>query len=113
MHEFDICERLFDQIAEAHAAQHFRAVKRVLMEVGQLSSADPEALQQAFEIMARGTFLEGALLEIRRVPSRGDCLDCGASVLVSAPPAVCPECQGARLRPAPGQSTRFVEMEII
>jgi hydrogenase nickel incorporation protein HypA/HybF len=112
MHEFDICERLFDHIAEQQARHPFTRVKRVRVDVGTLSSADPEALASAFDIMIRGTPLEGATLEIEPMASLGDCLDCGAEVTVSAPPARCPHCGGTRLRPAPGHSTRFVEIEV-
>jgi hydrogenase nickel incorporation protein HypA/HybF len=113
MHEFDLCERLLDQVADEHAKRRFATVKRVRVEIGQLSSADPEAMLHAFEILARGTFLEGADFAIERVPSQGDCLDCGASVVVTEPPAVCPSCQGTRLLAAPGSGTRFVEIEVI
>jgi hydrogenase nickel incorporation protein HypA/HybF len=113
MHEFDICERLFDLIAEQQASRPFTRVKRVRVDVGFLSSADTEALASAFDIMIRGTPLDGAILQIERMASLGDCLDCGAEVTIGALPALCPHCGGTRLRPAPGNSTRFVEIEVV
>jgi hydrogenase nickel incorporation protein HypA/HybF len=113
MHEFNICEDLLDQVAKEHAKQPFAGVTRVRVEIGQLSTADPEALQYAFEILTRQTFLEGAVLQIDRVPSRGHCLDCGAEVEVAAYPAACPHCHGARIKPGSGNRAQFIEIEVV
>lgn len=113
MHELTICEALLGQIEQQHAARKFSRVCRVRLEIGRFSCLDPEALRYAFDIMNRGTFAEGAELQIDRPPGRATCLDCGAEVEVQSRLDHCPSCKGGRLQPAGGESMRFIEMEVL
>jgi len=54
-------------------------IHRVMMRVGALSGAVPETLEFAFEIVAKGTMAEGALLEIEKVPVVCYCSACARS----------------------------------
>lgn len=112
MHELTICEALLNQIEQQHEARKFSRVCRVRLEIGRFSCLDPEALRYAFDIMNRGTFVEGAVLQIDQPPGRATCLDCGAEVEVDSRLADCPACKGSRLQPAGGESMRFIEMEV-
>ncbi len=112
MHELTICEALLDRIAQEQEARRFAHVKRVRLEIGQFSCLEPEALQYAFEIMARGTFLEHTALEIDRPRGRAICLDCGAEVEVESRQDDCPACGKGRLKPTGGDGMRFIEMEV-
>lgn len=55
-------------------------VIRVTLEIGKLSAIMPDAVRFCFDIVAKGTALDGATLEIREIPGRGRCRDCGAGM---------------------------------
>ena len=66
------------EIALEHAAR-FQAQRicRLNLRVGVLSGVVPEALEFAFEIVARGTIAENAALDIEVVPVVCSCPECG------------------------------------
>jgi hydrogenase nickel incorporation protein HypA/HybF len=60
-----------EQTAPVSDAAKGRRVRRVTLEVGALSGIMPEAIAFCFDVVAAGTALEGATLDIRKVEGRG------------------------------------------
>ncbi len=89
MHELSIADALVG-IASRHAAG--RRVKVVEVKVGHLRQVVPSALEFAFELVAEGTPVAGARLELEEVPARGRCRDCGAERTMNGFPLVCGGC---------------------
>ncbi|PWC36090.1 hydrogenase maturation nickel metallochaperone HypA [Azospirillum sp. TSO35-2] len=112
MHEIAVCQSLLQQAMAARDARPFARVVRVSLSVGRLSRVEPEALQVAFDLLSRDTFLEGAALRIERPPGHAVCEDCGAESEVDSRVARCPACAGHRLRIDGGDGYRFIEMEV-
>lgn len=113
MHELTICESLLERIAQERETRAFTRVKSVRLEIGLFSCVDPEALQYAFELLGRGTFLEEAALKIDRPRGRATCLDCGAEVEIDDRQDDCPACGTGRLKATGGDKMRFIEMEVL
>lgn len=76
MHELGITRNL---VAIVNEAAKGAAVKRVALDVGELSGIMPDAIAFCFEICAKGTMLEGATLNITKVPGQGHCKECGSN----------------------------------
>jgi hydrogenase nickel incorporation protein HypA/HybF len=112
MHELTICEALFRLVLQEQAGGAFAHVSRVRVEIGAFSSIDAGALRQAFEVLSRGTLLEGAVFEIDQPPGRALCLGCGADVALETRLADCPVCGGGRLRATGGDQMRLIEMDV-
>jgi hydrogenase nickel incorporation protein HypA/HybF len=112
MHELSLTESLV-AIAEEHARRAGATVIReVVLEVGALSGAIPEALEFAFDVCSKGTLAEGATLTIRRVPGSGSCADCAAQSPCDALTAVCPRCGALAFAIDRGTELRVLELEI-
>lgn len=112
MHEIAVCQSLLEQAMRARVAQPFDRVVSVRLAVGRLSRVEPDALQVAFELLSRDTFLEGAVLEIDRPPVQAVCEACGAESAVESRIPRCPACASRRLRFEGGETYRFIEMEV-
>ncbi len=76
MHEVGIIESALDVVRREAARHGAAAVHRVVLRVGAVSGAEPEALRFAFEAVSPGTVAAGAELEIELVPARAHCAAC-------------------------------------
>lgn len=101
MHEYSVVDELIAQLVPALAA-HQGVVKRVFLRKGELRILSDRALVNAFEVLARGTRLEGAALEIEAVAVSVVCPTCGyrgvagrltdAANHYAVPVLACPAC---------------------
>lgn len=112
MHEMSLTEGIFRVLEEQAVAQNFHRVKTLWLEIGELSTIDPEALQFCFEAIRDGTLAEEARMEIIRVPGQALCMDCGKQVHVNERYASCPECGGEKLQVSSGDEMRIKELEV-
>ncbi len=76
MHEVAIMTEAVRMAAEAARAAGAARVTSVRLRVGTLSSALPEALRFAWDVVCRDTLVEGARLEIESVPAACWCGTC-------------------------------------
>jgi hydrogenase nickel incorporation protein HypA/HybF len=101
------------RIIEEHAArQGFTRVKAIFLEVGQLSSVEPESLRFCLQAVVKETLAEGARIEIDETAGEGWCLTCSRSVPVSALYDPCPECGGYQIQVTGGTEMRVRELEV-
>jgi hydrogenase nickel incorporation protein HypA/HybF len=112
MHEMSLAEGIVQLVEETAATQGFSKVRAVFVEIGRLSSVEPEALAFCFEAVTRGSLVEGARLEIVDVPGSGLCLACGKGVPVAALYEPCPLCGDYQVRITGGTEMRVKELEV-
>lgn len=108
MHELGITQNIV-AIATEHAQGN--PVKRVTLEIGQLSAIVPDAVRFCFDVCSQGTLLEGAVLEIIEIPGKGKCRQCGAEIALDLPFGLC-QCGSTQLNLISGQELKIKEMEI-
>ena len=105
MHELSIAESIVE-ISARHA--NGRRVTKVYLKVGHLRQVVPSALAFSFELVAQGTPVEGAELEIEEVPTTVLCRGCGALSEPKEFPLSCGACGGFELEILKGEEL-FVE----
>lgn len=77
MHEIDMTKALLITIRNWWEEQPEKPqISTVHLTVGQFTCVEPVSLQFAFEAQTRGTFLEGATLEIQETPLIAFCHRC-------------------------------------
>jgi len=108
MHELGITRSV---VAICSERANGAAVRRVTLEIGKLSAVLPESIRFCFDICARGTPLDGAMLEIVEVPGSALCRDCGAAMSLNALYGRC-ACGSANLRLVTGEELNIKEMEV-
>jgi hydrogenase nickel incorporation protein HypA/HybF len=109
MHELALAEAL-----AAIAAEHARGrpVLKVEVQVGHLRQVVPSALTFAFELVTQGTALEGAELELERVPAAGRCRACGTETELDGFPLQCGSCDGFDLELLRGEEFLVMALEL-
>lgn len=112
MHEVSLCEGVVGLIEDEAARQRFRRVKSIVLEIGELSHVEGQAMEFCFDAVSHGTVAEGARLDIVTVAGVGWCPDCQASLPMIERYGACPRCGGSRLRITAGDELRVLEMEV-
>lgn len=107
MHELGITQNI---VAIAAEYANGVPVKRVTLEVGQLTAVLPDAIRFCFDVCAQGTVLAGAQLEILEKPGLGRCRQCGSEVALSVPFGVC-GCGCRDLQILQGEELSIKELE--
>lgn len=107
-----LCQSILRIISDQLATQGNVRVKKVRLEVGALSAAEPQSLQFGFSVMSRGTQAEGSVLEITTVPGRGWCVRCDAERAVFRHGSLCEHCGSLLLPRGGGDQLRVKELEI-
>ncbi len=113
MHEMALCQGMIELIREQQLEKGFDRVKRIIVEIGVLGHVDPHALEFAFEVGARNSAAENAILEIREMAGRAWCMDCSQSVSIGRRGDACPSCGGYTMIVEQGDEMRLKELEVI
>jgi hydrogenase nickel incorporation protein HypA/HybF len=108
MHELAITRNIVAIVAEAARG---RRVRRVTIEVGKLSGVMAEAIDFCFPLVAEGTVLEGAALDIRLLAGRARCGDCATEFATDTIFAPCP-CGSRRVMRVQGEELTVKTMEL-
>jgi hydrogenase nickel incorporation protein HypA/HybF len=98
------------EIARRHADG--RRVTKVEVRVGHLRQVVPASLTFAFELIAQGTELEGAELDIEQVPAAGVCRDCGSTTPLPDFPLMCSACGGLDVDVTEGEELEVESLEL-
>ena len=108
MHEMSITRNIVAIVGEKAG---LRRVKRVRLEIGKLSAVIPGAIRFCFDVVARGTVLEGAELEIIETVPQARCRDCASEFEMARLGVAC-ACGSRNLELLSGEELNIKEMEL-
>ena len=108
MHELGITRNIVAIVSDAAQG---RKVRRVTLEVGALSGVMADAIAFCFDVVAAGTVLEGAALEIREVEGRGRCRSCGVEFVTTTLYQPC-GCGSRQIERIAGEELKVKTMEL-
>ena len=112
MHEMSLAEGVLQLIEDAASEQGFARVTMVCLEIGALSSVEPESLAFCFDAVTRGSIAAGARLEMLEVPGSGWCMPCGETVAMQLLYEACPRCGSYQVQVTGGTEMRVKELEV-
>jgi hydrogenase nickel incorporation protein HypA/HybF len=109
VHELSIAEGVV-RIAAEHADG--RRVTKVYLKVGYLRQVVPSALSFGFELLAQGTPVEDAELEIDMIAAAGTCRACGDRTRLEGFPLQCGSCGDFDLSIVAGEELYVESLEL-
>jgi hydrogenase nickel incorporation protein HypA/HybF len=112
MHELSVTQSIINiscQEAEKHRANK---VKEIKILVGELSGLIPESIQYYFDIASMGTRVEGAKLNIEKVPITVKCNDCGFEVTMERNSYCCKNCESLNIKIVKGTEFLIQSLEV-
>jgi hydrogenase nickel incorporation protein HypA/HybF len=108
MHELALTQYIVDAVLDKVGDAQ---VERVRLEIGRLSGVAVDALRFCFELVADGTPLQEAQLDIDEPPGLGHCRSCDQDVRFEQPVLLCP-CGSANIELSSGQQLTIVAVEV-
>lgn len=100
-------------LATRHAKQAGATrIHRLSMRIGDLSGVVREALEFAFDVIAKDTMAEGATLEIERVPVRCYCSTCAREFDATDCFCECPGCKQPSAEIRAGREMELTSVEV-
>jgi len=112
MHEMSLCEGVLQVLQNEATNQSFSKVKTVWLEIGDLSSVEPEAMLFCFDAVTRNSLADGAELKIINVPGTAWCMQCSHSVNIKQRYDECPDCGSHQLQVTAGDEMKIKELEV-
>jgi hydrogenase nickel incorporation protein HypA/HybF len=109
VHELGVTQNIVAIVGEAAKG---RRVTRVTLEVGKLSGVMSEAIAFCFDVVVKGTALEGARLEILDIDGRARCKACGLEFETETLFTPCP-CGSHRSTRIRGEELIVKSMELV
>ncbi len=113
MHELSIVEALIEQVDQQveQSGQTGRVVTLELV-IGQLSGVSCDSIRFAFELLSRGTSLEGAQVHITEPKATCRCHACHAQVEIDQLVVQCPECESRQISIEGGRDLLLQSIEL-
>ncbi|NIJ13803.1 hydrogenase nickel incorporation protein HypA/HybF [Saccharomonospora amisosensis] len=108
MHELSIAKSMVDAVLEQTAPDRVVAVH---LELGKLSGVEVDAIDFCFDVVTRGTRLEGARLSIEQPAGQGRCRRCGAEFAVTSLLSEC-ACGSLDIELSSGDQVRIRHVEV-
>jgi hydrogenase nickel incorporation protein HypA/HybF len=112
MHELSVTQSLLD-IALRHAEQaEAKQITDLHIVMGELSSMVDDSIQFYWDIIAKGTMAEQAVLHFRRVPAELQCMTCSEKYHPTDRELACPKCNGINTRIIAGQEFALESIDV-
>lgn len=108
MHELAITQQVVDTITERTSGAQVTLVR---LDIGKLSGVVPDAVAFCFELVADGTPLQDARLEISEPPGRALCRGCGDEFALDQLIVLC-ACGSADVEVLAGQELAIRSVEV-
>jgi hydrogenase nickel incorporation protein HypA/HybF len=113
MHEMSLCEGILQVLEQQAVQQKFSSIKTVWLEIGKLSSVEPDAMRFGFDVVMQGSLAEHAKLEIIEVDGQAWCFQCEKNVTIEQRYDECPLCGAYQLQINDGEQMRIKELEVV
>lgn len=109
MHELSLTQEVVNAIAERMGDARIECVR---LEIGKLSGVMVDSIRFCFDLVAEGTIVEGARLEIDEPSGHARCRECATEFDVDDPIVLCPACDAANVDVLSGRDMRIRSVEV-
>ena len=112
MHEFSLAAEVVKLARMEAEKNNARSVSEITIEVGSLSGVETEAFRSALSLLAEGSILENAHLNIVTINAIGVCIACEHNFEMEQRMRICPECGSFPSEIRGGKEFRVVSLVI-
>lgn len=107
MHELSIVENIIDITQKKAIEENFSIVKKIIIDIGELSCVSIEALEFCFDVACKNTVLERAELIVNSIKGMAKCKQCDIKFTLENIYDLCPQCDNNDIIIIAGKETRI------
>jgi hydrogenase nickel incorporation protein HypA/HybF len=111
MHEISLIESIIEIITAEMPKHNITRVEAIKLRIGEMRQVVPDVLLFGFEVLSKGTPLEGAELIVENVSMKGHCRICDQDFALEDWFSNCPGCGKAEYDIISGRELEIVEFE--
>lgn len=112
MHELSLAQALVEQVIELAEKDGCQKILSIDVSIGALSGVMSESLAFCFPMVARGTALDGTVLNVTEVPLTAECADCRRISNPEPFEIECCHCGSMNLVVTKGRDFKLVSFEV-
>lgn len=112
MHELPVTQSIVNICSEEAEKNNAKHVSKITLKIGELSGLVPDCIQYYFDIISEKTIVQGAELNIEKVPVRMVCNSCGYEGDMNLETFDCPKCKSKDVKTVGGKEFYIDTMEV-
>jgi len=112
MHELSITQSMFDLVLEQAQKADAKKVVNINLVIGEMTGVVGESVRFYLDFLCKGTVAEGALLNIRTVPTKAKCHRCNKTFELPEYEWTCPDCKEGGLEITGGTELFLESIEV-
>ncbi len=112
MHELWICKNILEIINQHDMNKSFTCVRKIYLEIGELTAIDKSALLFSFGVVAENSKAKDAILEITSLAGMASCDSCKKTLSINQYSDTCHFCGNFALTILQGEELRVLSMEV-
>jgi hydrogenase nickel incorporation protein HypA/HybF len=112
MHELSITQNMVELAIDEGKKAGAKKIARISLLIGDMSGVVDESVRFYFGFISKDTIAEGAMLEIKRIPTTSRCNDCNSEFTPSEFDWSCPKCKGSNVKIIAGDELRVESIEV-
>jgi hydrogenase nickel incorporation protein HypA/HybF len=112
MHELSVAQNIIDIVKQNVSETDLPKVESIKLRIGEFSNIVVDSLLFSFEAITKDTGLKNLKVDIKKVPFKANCKDCGIDFTNEFMIMICPECHSKNTSVVSGEELELVEIEI-
>jgi len=112
MHELPVTQSIVSIASEEAYKHNVKVVKEIRIKLGRLTGLMPSCIQYYFDIISKGTVVEGAILNIEKLPIRIRCGSCGKESIIDVNSYLCSFCNSNDIKIIGGNEFYIESLEV-
>jgi hydrogenase nickel incorporation protein HypA/HybF len=112
MHEFSLASEVINIVQREAEKRNSAAVNEITIEIGSLSGVDADAFESALKLLAEGSIISNAYINILRINGKGRCTTCSIEFEMTRRMDSCPECNAFPSEISGGNEFKIISMAI-
>ena len=113
MHELGLISAMVKSIERLVEDQGLHEVKKIVLEVGELSGVVPHYMEACYPAAVYKTFMEKTVLELETIPGIVKCRSCGREFRAVSNDFHCPGCEGQDMEILSGNDVLIKEIQCV